>query len=74
MTVPTTDRRTLLRYWNAFLLIAGLLVSWLATDPDAREFLATLGGPVTFGIGLLNLLLNRVPAALKVLEDGEPKP
>lgn len=58
------DRRKLARCWDVSLMVAGLIVAQLATDPDSRAWLASLGGWVTTAIGVVNILLNRVPKLL----------
>lgn len=71
------DRRKLARLWDVFLIAAGAIVLYLATDTDAKAYLAEMGGPVTIGIGVLNILLNRLPKGMidKIMDGGaEPKP
>lgn len=59
--IKRIDRRKLARLWDTTLIVAGLVVAQLATDPDSREWLASLGGWVTTAIGIANVLLNRLP-------------
>lgn len=66
------NRRKLARAWDVCLILAGLLVTYLATDAEAKEYLASLGGPVTLGIGVLNILLNRLPPLLRALPPVDP--
>jgi hypothetical protein len=68
----TVQRHRYARAWDVFLLVAGLIVTYLATDPQARAYLADLGGPATIVIGLANLLINRLPPLLKALPPVEP--
>lgn len=63
------DRRKLARAWDWFLVASGLIVAQLAADPDAREWLGSLGGWVTTAIGVANVLLNRLPK----LPPAEPE-
>lgn len=57
----TIDRRKLARAFDWGLIAAGMVVAQLAADPDAREWLGSLGGWVTTAIGVANVLLNRLP-------------
>lgn len=68
MIDPALKRR-LARAFDVFLIVAGPIVAHLATDPEAGKVLAPLGGWVTSAIGVLNILLNRVPAALRAMPD-----
>ncbi len=61
MKIDPTLRRKLARAFDWSLVAAGLVVAQLASDPDAREWLGTLGGWVTTAIGVANVLLNRMP-------------
>jgi len=61
MRLPALNRRKLARAWDYGLMVAGLVVAQLATDPDARAWLGQLGGWVTTAIGVTNVLLNRLP-------------
>lgn len=54
-------RRKLARYWDWTLVAVGAVVAYLATDPDARSALADLGGYATMAVGVVNVLLNRLP-------------
>lgn len=63
------DRRKLARAWDWFLVAAGLIVAQLAADPDAREWLGSLGGWVTTVIGVANVLLNRLPKLPKAPDE-----
>lgn len=67
------DRRKLARAWDVFLIVAGTIVLYLSTDTEAKAYLAELGGPVTIGIGVLNILLNRLPALLNHDSPGDEK-
>lgn len=61
MKIDPALRRKLARAFDWSLVAAGLVVAQLASDPDAREWLGTLGGWVTTAIGVANVLLNRMP-------------
>lgn len=71
MKMPPELRRKLARYWDVLLIIVGQIVALLASDPDAREYLAQFGGWVTTGIGIVNILLNRLPKANEPAADAE---
>ncbi|MEG3182704.1 hypothetical protein [Novilysobacter erysipheiresistens] len=55
------DRRKLARLYDWSLVAVGAVVAYLATDPGAREYLAEIGGFATMAIGVVNVLLNRLP-------------
>lgn len=61
MKLPKIDRRKLARAYDWTLVAVGAVVAFLATDPEARAALAELGGYATIGIGVANVLLNKLP-------------
>jgi hypothetical protein len=68
----TVQRHRYARAWDVFLVVAGVIVAYLTTDPAAKAVLADLGGWATLGIGLANILINRLPPLLKALPPVEP--
>lgn len=70
--VKLARQRRVQRYYNLALIVAGAVVQYLATDPDAKEYLAQLGGAATVGIGLANLFINRLPALLHAVDPKLP--